>query len=256
MALKHIKTFESYVAINEGNDDGKFSTPELKGKVNKFKGSGNYKSKKKDQILGQLELSHNGENVLKKDKINVIFRYDPRSGKYKAEIKIKHPDYNGKLLVFTDWGFGEQELEYGPIELGKDIVWADLKPSRAKTVLQDTPSKKDGDDVTVSKTIDLDAENFFDLDKATIKPEGLKIINEFASKMKGSSVKIDGYASVEGNADHNVELSQNRAKAVANELKKKGIKVVGVKGHGGTEKFGAGAENYPKNRRVVVSVLK
>jgi OOP family OmpA-OmpF porin len=58
----------------------------------------------------------------------------------------------------------------------------------------------------------------FDLDKATIKPESFSLMDEIADVITKNpqikSIRIEGYASSDGNAKHNKQLSDARAKSV------------------------------------------
>lgn len=64
-------------------------------------------------------------------------------------------------------------------------------------------------------------------------------------KVSGT-VKVDGYASPEGTAEHNKELSQRRADAVADYLRAKGVTV--------TEAVGCGVVGETSNRVAIVTV--
>ena len=67
----------------------------------------------------------------------------------------------------------------------------------------------------------------FDFDKATIKEASFDLMNEIASVIaKNPQIKriqIEGHASSEGNAAHNKQLSDERAKAVMKYLTEHGI---------------------------------
>lgn len=66
----------------------------------------------------------------------------------------------------------------------------------------------------------------FDFDKATIRSESNDLLAEIAKVMNENprlkKIRIEGHASSEGNYDHNMKLSKNRAKAVLDHLVKKG----------------------------------
>lgn len=66
----------------------------------------------------------------------------------------------------------------------------------------------------------------FDFDKATIRSESDDLLAEVAKVMNDNprikKIRIEGHASSEGNDDHNMKLSKNRAKSVLNHLVKKG----------------------------------
>jgi len=58
----------------------------------------------------------------------------------------------------------------------------------------------------------------FDLNKATIKPESFSLMNEIGDVITKNpqikQIRIEGYASAEGDAKHNKQLSDARAKSV------------------------------------------
>lgn len=66
----------------------------------------------------------------------------------------------------------------------------------------------------------------FDIDKATIKPESMGVLNQVAGYLKqNASIKmeIDGHTDNSGNAAHNMTLSQQRSEAVKVQLVNMGI---------------------------------
>jgi outer membrane protein OmpA-like peptidoglycan-associated protein len=66
----------------------------------------------------------------------------------------------------------------------------------------------------------------FDYDKARIRPESDDLLAEIATVINANprieKIRIEGHASAEGSHDHNVELSQRRAKAVLDHLVERG----------------------------------
>jgi len=66
----------------------------------------------------------------------------------------------------------------------------------------------------------------FDVDKATIRPEGMGTLNMIVGVMKDNpelKFEIDGHTDNSGTAAHNLELSQQRADAVRTQLVSMGI---------------------------------
>ena len=113
------------------------------------------------------------------------------------------------------------------------------------------PCKKG--DVVVTVTPSL-----FDFNSAKLSTKDEKYLTEAAKTLNADvnadkTVTANGYASVEGPASYNVDLSRRRAEAVKGYLVKKGVaaKRISVKGNGETDKFGP---TYPENRRVEVVV--
>ena len=103
----------------------------------------------------------------------------------------------------------------------------------------------------------------FDLDKATIKPESFSLMNEIGDVISKNpqikSIRIEGYASSEGDAKHNKQLSDARAKSVmkylvdhkipASELKAMGYGIEHPIADNSTE------DGREKNRRVEFLIL-
>ena len=168
MTLKHIQLFDSYVNENENKDSNEeLKAPELDGSVKTLKKAGQYQSKKGKEIYGVLKLSHDNKNVLGKESMNTKFTYDDRTDKYKSEVKINHPKYSGKVVVYVDWDFGDQKLEYGMPQIDKNIQWVVFEPKQSDEKIVSKSSDKKS--TIVVKKFDLDAANFFDLDKSELK---------------------------------------------------------------------------------------
>lgn len=97
----------------------------------------------------------------------------------------------------------------------------------------------------------------FDVAQSVIKPGFYNTLAQVATTLNQynqSSVVVNGYASVEGNPNFNLNLSQNRANAVANYLVNQGVAPSRVRavGHGATTQFG---NSYEANRRVEMTIL-
>jgi outer membrane protein OmpA-like peptidoglycan-associated protein len=104
----------------------------------------------------------------------------------------------------------------------------------------------------------------FDFDKATIKEVSFSLLNEVADVIKKNShikkIAIEGHASAEGSADYNLQLSDQRAKAVMKYIVGRGIpkEMLTAKGYGITRPVAdnetdAGRE---KNRRVEFNITE
>lgn len=97
----------------------------------------------------------------------------------------------------------------------------------------------------------------FDRAQYTIKPASYGTLNQVASTLaeyNQTTIVVNGYASIEGDANYNHILSQNRASAVANYLANQGVAYnrINAIGHGATTQFGA---SYEPNRRVELSII-
>jgi len=67
---------------------------------------------------------------------------------------------------------------------------------------------------------------FFDTDKATIKPVSFGLLDQVAQVIRGHAelrIRIEGHTDSQGNADHNLQLSKERAESVRTYLIKRGI---------------------------------
>ena len=105
------------------------------------------------------------------------------------------------------------------------------------------------------------ADVLFDLDKATIRPDGLKTLTtavKAMSELPTMRLQIEGYASPEGTAEYNRVLSQKRAVAVRDYLVKQGVdpKRLDVVGYGEERlKFDASNEaSRALNRRAALVI--
>ncbi|MDD5406251.1 MAG: OmpA family protein [Sulfurovaceae bacterium] len=82
-----------------------------------------------------------------------------------------------------------------------------------------------------SEYIELNADTLFAFNKATLSPEGVKTINDLATKIKNDyfsvkKVRIEGHTDRIGTNEYNDQLSSDRAKAVASQLKANNIGVL------------------------------
>jgi len=97
----------------------------------------------------------------------------------------------------------------------------------------------------------------FKLDSAQLTPEAKTILDEVAANLKAypekNDIEVQGHASSEGGAMHNMKLSQNRAKSVVDYLKSKGVSNrLTAKGFGITKPVADNATEAGRseNRRV------
>jgi outer membrane protein OmpA-like peptidoglycan-associated protein len=97
----------------------------------------------------------------------------------------------------------------------------------------------------------------FDIDKATIKPESMGVLNEVAKFLQSNpaiKMEIDGHTDNSGTAPHNLTLSQQRADAVKAQLVTMGIDEsrFTTKGMGDTKPIADNTtpEGKANNRRV------
>ena len=87
----------------------------------------------------------------------------------------------------------------------------------------------------VIEQISLSSDVLFAFDKAELKPEGMKKIDDIASRLQGANVQLIntiGYADRIGNEQYNQKLSEKRAAAVKDYLAQKGIESSKVRSEG------------------------
>ena len=104
----------------------------------------------------------------------------------------------------------------------------------------------------------------FDVDAATIKPASFDLMNEIADVIKQhpqiKKIRIEGYASSEGNAQHNRKLSDDRAKSVMKYLGEHGVAAseLDAMGYGADHPIADNAteEGREQNRRVEFQILE
>ncbi|MFO7181278.1 MAG: OmpA family protein [Pseudomonadota bacterium] len=104
----------------------------------------------------------------------------------------------------------------------------------------------------------------FEYNKATILPESYSLLDEIADTIQKNphikKISIEGHASSEGSAQHNLKLSDERAKSVMKYLVDKGVDAARLTAKGfGIERpiaDNATEEGREKNRRVEFVILE
>lgn len=129
---------------------------------------------------------------------------------------------------------------------------AQLKQQTAGTGIEVTR-----DPVTNNINLAIPEAITFNVGRYDIKPNSYTALNQVASTLNQynqTSVVVNGYASIEGNANANQILSQNRAVAVANYLTNQGVNPsrISAYGRGATTQFG---NTYEPNRRVELTIV-
>ncbi|HZZ92798.1 MAG TPA: OmpA family protein [Usitatibacter sp.] len=110
---------------------------------------------------------------------------------------------------------------------------------------------------SVRQSVVIQADALFDFDKAVVRPDGKRAIDEALSKLNGVDVEMviaTGHTDSIGTARYNQRLSERRAAAVKQYLESKGIagsKITTI-GKGETQPVATNktAEGRQKNRRV------
>jgi outer membrane protein OmpA-like peptidoglycan-associated protein len=97
----------------------------------------------------------------------------------------------------------------------------------------------------------------FDVNKATLRPESMGVINEIATLMKEHpdiSFSVEGHTDSDGDADMNQTLSEDRAETVKNQLISMGISADRLSSKGFGESMPINTNSSPEgkaeNRRV------
>jgi OOP family OmpA-OmpF porin len=114
---------------------------------------------------------------------------------------------------------------------------------------------------TATKVV-LNADTFFDFDKATLKPEGRQILDQVVSQVNSINLETliaTGHTDSIGTEQYNQGLSERRANTVKNYLVSKGVPAdrVYVEGKGETSPIASNAtrEGRAQNRRVEIEIV-
>lgn len=114
---------------------------------------------------------------------------------------------------------------------------------------------------TATKVV-LNADTFFDFDKATLKPEGRQVLDQVAAQV--SSINLEtliatGHTDSIGTEQYNQGLSERRANSVKEYLVSKGVDPnrIYVEGKGETQPVASNAtrEGRAQNRRVEIEIV-
>ncbi len=113
-----------------------------------------------------------------------------------------------------------------------------------------------------SEKVTLDTDTYFDFDKATLKPEGRRKLDELAQRLAAMQLEVvvaTGHTDAIGTKKYNQGLSVRRAQAVKAFLENKGLPVdkIFTTGKGETQPVASNKtrEGRAKNRRVEVEVV-
>ncbi|WP_437291326.1 OmpA family protein [Sorangium sp. So ce406] len=125
------------------------------------------------------------------------------------------------------------------------------------------PPEKKRVEVT-EKQIVINEKILFEHDKAAIRTESHSLLNEVVDTIKKhphiKKIAIEGHASSDGADEHNLKLSDRRAKAVMEYLVQHGIPqgMLTAKGYGETKPIAdnESEEGREKNRRVEFNIVE
>jgi OOP family OmpA-OmpF porin len=114
---------------------------------------------------------------------------------------------------------------------------------------------------TATKVV-LNADTFFDFDKATLKPEGRQMLDQVASQVDTINLETliaTGHTDSIGTEAYNLKLSQRRADTVKNYLISRGISAdrIYVEGKGESMPVASNStrEGRAQNRRVEIEIV-
>lgn len=113
-----------------------------------------------------------------------------------------------------------------------------------------------------TEKITLDTDTYFDFDKANLKPEGQRKLDEIASRLNQMELEVvvaTGHTDSVGMENYNENLSQRRAAAVKTFLESRGLPAerIHIDAKGETQPVASNAtrEGRAQNRRVEVEVV-
>ncbi len=198
--------------------------------------------------IGAVEIFKGQIPKEKLDELNkpddmTVFKYisgDPWNSDPLRHYVLNHK--NGKIIIQV-WSNSAQS-KIGILEL----------ESFKQTIKAPTASEMKSD---IDKTGKVILNINFDTDKATLKPDGQKIVDEILNLLNTNStlkLSIEGHTDNTGSAQRNKQLSTERANTVMYALAGKGIDIKRLKATGfGSEKpikANDTEENKAQNRRV------
>lgn len=136
-----------------------------------------------------------------------------------------------------------------------DVWWGNRDVSFGNYIKSDDPvipPKKE-------KAVRADFEPiYFDLDKADLKPQGIRVAERAAKWLKkhpDACVTIEGHCCDLASDDYNIGLGQRRADAVQAFLIKEGIDSSRIRTVSyGEQRLAAGTDHREKNRRAVLVI--
>ena len=140
-----------------------------------------------------------------------------------------------------------------PEQLATSPTETDVVPEQA----MDSTSTQEA-----SEKISFDTETLFDFDKSTLKNEGRQRLDLLASRLMDSVVQVVvalGHTDSMGTQAYNQQLSEKRARAVADYLSNKGIpnEKIFTEGRGGSQPIASNSSEAGRalNRRVDIEVV-
>ena len=168
-------------------------------------------------------------------------------------------------LILGNFSEDDQTITKGEKDLNFSYYYIDDVVVRKQEPILDVPIKKDdliAIDIQEGATITL-KNIFFDLDKAELLPRSYKELYKLLKLLRVNPnmvIEIRGHTDNQGEAEYNMHLSFERAKAVVEYLKKGGIndQRTTFRGFGDTQPIAENTtlEGRQMNRRVEFYVIK
>jgi len=131
-------------------------------------------------------------------------------------------------------------------------TYPDTQARNAETPWQVTRTAKEIDYELLDRVL-------FRTDSADLSEHAGQVVQALAEEARhhpGSAIVVDGYTDTTGTAEHNLDLSQARAKTVADALMSQGVNGRRIETHGyGETRLAVPTPDQvsePRNRRVVV----
>jgi OOP family OmpA-OmpF porin len=131
----------------------------------------------------------------------------------------------------SEWTPARAIIECDPDLVPKPVVTAPVAPPAPKVVAPPPPPKVEATPPPAKpapQRFTLSADALFDFDKAALKPEGRRKLDELADALRGSqhdTIVVTGHTDRAGSVNYNQRLSERRAETVKSYLQTKGLDV-------------------------------
>lgn len=216
----------------------------------------------KDKAFSQIEIQKSFDDIIEKSggvKLN--------NGEKLKENQADKIEKNAYVNGFLNSSTTDNNINTYVIHKADREIWVqfDIMDDNSRiTILETKPFKNEMTILPASEIKKQIEDNGkavlyinFDTDNATLKPDGQKAVDEIAklcNENPALNLSIEGHTDNTGNANHNKQLSLERAQTVMNALLLKNINKANLKATGfGAEKpllANDSEENKAKNRRV------
>lgn len=195
-------------------------------------------------VHGRVKQVISGKGV----KAKVIYKSYPTGGLSET--------MNDSTFSFSIFGSSKYVVTAQAEGFITSAILVDPKEAKNNQIVRDIELTPTGQAIRLSHLI-------FDMGRAVIKPSSFDELDQLVALMKTNSkmeILLEGHTDNQGNANKNLELSQDRVDAVKKYLVSKGVSKgrIQTKAFGGTQPLSS--ENTEEaralNRRVAMRVLK